>query len=194
VKAIIRRYRWLIALACIGGMLAGWWLWTPSDTVLSRQMYDRIRLGMTPEEVSRIIGQPPSPKPLVFNYLRAASNGPWEEMSCKGNPSQRTWEMPSEWWLDKGLAIEVAYSDGRVHDTSFNVRHWTWDTPAWKWLGFRAQSPVQAANYRAKEFGLSCSKYFSKNDTEEPQQPQGRITLRSKDVPPSYFDGIGLPR
>jgi hypothetical protein len=98
--------------------------------------------------------------------------------------------MPSEWWLDKGLAIEVTYSAGRVHDTSFNVRHWTWGTPAWKWLGFRAQSPVQAANYRVKEFLLSCSKY----DIEELQQPQGRITLRSKDVPPSYFDGIGFPR
>ena len=182
-------------MVCMGGMLAVWYLWThPSDTVLSWQMYDQIKPGMTPEQVSGITGQLPSPKPRVLKLLWAADDEPWEEVDRKGDLTQRTTEMPSEWWLDKGLAIEVTYSAGRVHDTSFNVRHCTWGTPTWKWLGFRAQSPVQAANYRAKESLLSCSKYFSKYDIEEPQQPQGRVTLRSKDVPASYFDGVGPPR
>src|SRR5947207_15357417 len=83
VKPWRTRYRWWLIIACLAAGMAviGWWQLSAGRR-LSRERYDRIRLGMTAADVAAVMGGPPIADP-VYHDDRPG----WEIDSMERNAS-----------------------------------------------------------------------------------------------------------
>jgi hypothetical protein len=116
-----KRIIWGLAGAVMLG-LAAWMLW---PTPFPVRAYERIRLGMTPDEVQATIGhagQPAPPPALVpfrwlpfQRYVRQQGLDVMELAESVGNmlPSQLL-QLYSEYWLFDDYCIVVIFRDGRA--------------------------------------------------------------------------------
>jgi hypothetical protein len=118
------RYRWwwwlMLPPAAVIGLAAG--VMMEQDELTSWQLsgvrgeftvqqYDRIRLGMTPAEVSQLMGSPPSDRPHVqmfaeggCAYVASEDDGMW----------LWPYEKKMDHWVDASVWISVCYRGGKA--------------------------------------------------------------------------------
>jgi hypothetical protein len=118
VKQLLRRYRWWLLVACLALLVVGLLCWPRTSGRFTREQYDRIRLGMTPAEVSRSMGSAPSD---VFSQWP----GLWEQVAFESNGSPPNGK--TDVWLDGSVGICVCYRDGKAA-----VKFMDRQVPPWK--------------------------------------------------------------
>jgi hypothetical protein len=120
-----RRRWWILAAssALVALALAGWWFAPDSENQITREKYQRIRMGMTPAEVQAVIGCKPMPAPPSYpeDYEMLHSDcATWPEMPL--STFQAHWASDGNW-------IYVVYNSGKVQYKSFQVYV---GLPSWK--------------------------------------------------------------
>ena len=112
-KLKLPRYRWwfIPCLAAVAIAAIGWW--QLSGPRLTREQYDRSRLGMTPAEVAAVMGCPPNADKYSF-----ADRTGWE---VDYNPVVDATVPPVDLvfasiqaWSNGSVDIFVFYRDGKV--------------------------------------------------------------------------------
>src|SRR5262249_29911999 len=163
---LVRHYRCWIAVCVIGAILASWWISSAQlATGPSKENYDRIKIGMSPQEVRGIIGQLPASDRVVMTFLAQASReGQWEQTQCEQGPKKWTLETASQWWLGTNVAIEVDYSAGKVIQKSLSVRRWLWHPKVRGWLGTSAQCHIQMCRFEEKRIGMEIKELRAQSE------------------------------
>jgi hypothetical protein len=122
------RWKWLL-VACLAAAVAviGWWQLSvrPSGR-FTREQYDRIRLGMTPAEVSEIIGAwASSPNKKVYAMEQVESESAAELPPYVNVPWRR--------WYDGDAEISIWYQDGKVAHKELNRLILYWEMKIGEW-------------------------------------------------------------
>src|SRR6266404_5557882 len=101
MKVFVRHDRWVLVSLCIVLILAGSLCWPQTGAHLSRESYDRIKIGMAPVDVRLIMGHAPAPNDEETQFSREQWTGEWEEVAQDRDPDDTArafWR--SEVWLD----------------------------------------------------------------------------------------------
>jgi hypothetical protein len=111
VKEFWTRYGWWLLLLCVA--LAALIVHRLSPR-FTREQYDRIRLGMTPAEVSQSMDSPPSE---VERFVRIPPNlyinDPYELVDLQSDKRPSAYEK-MQLWKDGSVIIGVSYQDGKA--------------------------------------------------------------------------------
>jgi hypothetical protein len=122
------RYRWLLVIACLAAGMAVWQL-SAHKGRFTREQYDRIQLGMTPNEVRTVMGSGP----------RGARSGEWELVDdvipiyddfhafLGGKHDVPSHVFEEQEWTDNSTRIVVFYCDGKTSAKKIQRR-----SPDWK--------------------------------------------------------------
>ena len=128
-----RRYRWALAVVGAFGLLAALLAalaYTRLEGRYTRAQYDRIRLGMTPEEVEAVLGP--------ANFDSPANTWVWK--AEEGREPEDTSLGPGDWWGDDRGAIRVNYTGGEERRVARKEWYVPKREPFWqrlrRWLGF----------------------------------------------------------
>ena len=97
-----------------------------------REEYDRLRIGMTPAQVSQAMGSPPSDKERV---LRVSDLGPWERVADE-NYTNEYWFENTEVWRDGSVATIVYYRGGLAVVKMMVIRVPPWKAKVRGWLNW----------------------------------------------------------
>jgi hypothetical protein len=133
MRVFLSRHRWLLPIACLAVMAMAaisWWQVSSARGRFTPELYDRIRIGMTPAEVSRLMGSPPSDPERL---LRMSPAGGWDWVA--GETNNRPWPYEkAEVWLDGSFATAVCYRDGKAVLKTMKMRVPAWQARARQWL------------------------------------------------------------
>jgi hypothetical protein len=119
MKLTLPRRRWLVLAACLAVICVMYGVDAQRyQRMLAR--YERVRVGMSPSEVRAAIGQPsvvvpPVPPPFIDEDRLRATGG---EQRVRAKAS----DMSGDTWIDRGMTMDVWYTDGKVLDKSLYKR------------------------------------------------------------------------
>jgi hypothetical protein len=121
---------WLLLLVAIAG-LASWLSWPKSPM---REKYDRIRLGMTMDEVNYIMGSPPAPRTLYSSPWVLESEA-WKSVASEPPlPAYHLLVGEGGFWCDGNTGITANCIDGKVSDRVLYVRMTPFEIKLREWL------------------------------------------------------------
>jgi hypothetical protein len=135
--------RWWILTACttLVVLALAWWFAPASENRITREKYERIKMGMTPAQVEAAVGC--QPKPMLFPLAPGVSLGPgvWETVAAESVAywhATRAFGLGSttevdEWAYD-GAWICVVYKSEKVQGKMLRVRLPAWRVTARKWF------------------------------------------------------------
>jgi hypothetical protein len=124
---IPRRRWWLVGaflVACL--LLAGWWVQRIDRERDAREQFERIRIGMTSEEVATIIGSKPFSRAHPEDYLRA---GTWEAIAAD-SLRVTVWmsgRSRDDVWNANGMYMCVAYTGDKLQSKMLARRVSDWE-------------------------------------------------------------------
>jgi hypothetical protein len=115
MKLKLPRYRWLLLIACVVAIIGavGWWQLSGPRGRITREQFDRIRLGMTPAEVALVIGCSPCGESWDSEKLAEVADAEFER---------------GEAWSDEAVYILVGYGHGKVVYKTMGIG----GVPPWK--------------------------------------------------------------
>jgi len=87
-KRILIRLALLAFLAAAGFFLIVWWA-SPSN-IVSMEQFNRIRGGMTDEEVLEVLGEPRTDEPEL---------------------QKARWKVVKEWRMEEGMGLRIGFDD-----------------------------------------------------------------------------------
>jgi hypothetical protein len=160
-KSMNKKIKWALVVAVLGTAEAAAWVLWPRDSV-SLETYQRIRLGMTLEEVEELLDAPGQTcesfnrQLAQYDVVPIATKHRFDEGSgeitidgdaelCATGPRAAIAENRSRYWFGRQGAIRLTYGDdGRIETKSFHV----WRTPSfWE----RLRSWVGCSGPKARE-------------------------------------------
>jgi len=126
VKMTCRRWLLIAAGLTVAGLGSVIYSWPDPGPRPCRETFERVRMGMTPEEVVATVGGPPG------DYTGGRYVVPLYMVTH--------WDPPPNLWIGEDAAFEVNYIDGKVGYLAFHeVSRWRGPT-TWQrfrtWLGF----------------------------------------------------------
>jgi hypothetical protein len=132
MKLKLPRYRWWLLIACLAVAIGViWWQLSDHRGRFTREQYDRIRLGMTPAEISQIMGCPP----MGLSVLEIPRAGMWEGVAR--DPMKEPDLQGTSFggvWSDGVVAICIRCRDSKVVTKSMIIYLSAWQLKTREWL------------------------------------------------------------
>jgi hypothetical protein len=132
----MRRYRWLLLIACLAAVaiVISWWELSKAQR-FSREQHGRIRLGMTPAEVAALMGGPPNADPASWHPNGDRTGWAVDAVDYEdANVVLTIVGNNVEAWSNGSVHILVMYHDGKVIWKGREVYQPWWKIKAREWL------------------------------------------------------------
>jgi hypothetical protein len=145
MKLKLPHHRWLLLIGCLAAVAIGFDIWLQFSRPVgqyTRKQYDRIRLGMTPAELSRSMCSPPTDEQRILQLSRMSPRGAREWVVVESDERPLPHEK-TEIWYDGSVLITVGYRNGKAVLKMMEGSGPPWGANAGEWLDWLRYTDAQ---------------------------------------------------